>query len=59
MHHILKMEGKGKGMSPSDIRAEAKALKWKISDEEADEAIEFLVKMGLVKKKKPSKQNSN
>ncbi len=45
MHHIVKA---GKRMRPSEVLEEAKALEWKISEEEANASIEFLDKMGLI-----------
>jgi uncharacterized protein len=59
MHHILKIEGKDKGMTSDDIIEEAKALKWNISEKEADAAIEFLSQINLVEEKQPKKQVAN
>lgn len=41
---------KGKPMTPQDILEEAKVLNWEISEEEAQESINLLEKMKLIKK---------
>jgi uncharacterized protein len=59
MYHILKIDGKEIGMTSDDIIEEAIALKWKISDQEAKDAIKFLKDMDLIKVRNPKTSISN
>lgn len=47
MDHILKIEGKP--MTTEQILKEAKAIDWKIEKKEAEEAIDFLEKLELIR----------